>query len=156
MQVKLFGDSCWGSLRRTGWFLKWGENRVDRWVRPEGWFRWSAHPFGDAACRDHAWHPPFALSTSEMAVGLWPFCIFLFIIAPATHACSYFSSHLVSLYSVAGGDLSTWWSLQSSVLGPGSQPVSLVVVIVMIILQYRHHLASVSYLYLECFRYYLV
>ena len=45
---------------------------------------------GGAACGDHAQFPAFAPGTSEMSVGLWPFCILLFIIAPTTHVCSYF------------------------------------------------------------------
>ena len=46
----------------------------------EGWLRWSAHPLGDAMCRDHGQDPDFAAPASEMAVGLWPFVSYLFII----------------------------------------------------------------------------
>ena len=45
--------------------------------------------------------PAFALSTSEMIVGLQPICV-LFIIAPAAHAWSYFWSLTMSLYFFAG------------------------------------------------------
>ena len=33
-----------------------------------------------AVCRDHAKYPIFAPGTLEVAIGLWPFCILLFII----------------------------------------------------------------------------
>ena len=69
-------------------------NRVragtDRWVRQEAWLRWSAYPLGGAVRRDCAQDPAFALSSSEMTVGLWPFCILLCIIAPTAQACNYF------------------------------------------------------------------
>lgn len=43
-------------------------------VRPEGWLRWSAHPFGNV-CRGHAQYPTFAPGSSEVGVGfLWSFC----------------------------------------------------------------------------------
>lgn len=44
--------------------------------------RRSACPLGGAVCRAHVQYFAFAPSASEMAVGLWPFCILLFIIAP--------------------------------------------------------------------------
>ena len=37
-------------------------------------------------CRGHAQYPAFALGTSEVAVGLWPFDILLVIIAPGASA----------------------------------------------------------------------
>lgn len=43
---------------------------------------------GGAVCQDHAQYPAFALSTSEVAVGLWPFGI-LFIIAGTAPTCTY-------------------------------------------------------------------
>ena len=58
------------------------------------------HPLGGAVRTDHAQYPAFAPGTSEVAVGLWPFCI-LFIIARTARARSCFQSLIVSLYSVA-------------------------------------------------------
>ena len=51
------------------------------------WLRESAHRLAVATCRDHTRFPAFAPDASEVAVGLQPLCVFLFIIA---HACSYF------------------------------------------------------------------
>ena len=68
--------------RGASWLLKWREGGANQWVRVEGWLRWSAHPLGGALCRDHTQYPAFAPSTSEVAVGFWPFCILLFIIFP--------------------------------------------------------------------------
>ena len=62
---------------------------ADGWVGLEGWLRWSAHPLGGAVCRDHVQPPTFARSFSEVAVGLWPFSILLFII-DRTCACVQF------------------------------------------------------------------
>ena len=45
--------------------FKGGFLGMNLWVGPEAWLR-SAHPFGGAACRDHAQYPAFA----EMEVGL--------------------------------------------------------------------------------------
>lgn len=39
---------------------------------------WSACPLGGAVCRDHVQLPAFAPGSSEVALGLWPFCILLF------------------------------------------------------------------------------
>ena len=39
-----------------------------------------------AVCRDHAKYPIFAPGTLEVAIGLWPFCILLFIIDPTYRA----------------------------------------------------------------------
>ena len=44
---------------------------------------------------DHAQYPAFPLGTSEVVVGLWPLCIFFFLIAPTAHACSYFQQLLL-------------------------------------------------------------
>ena len=46
-------------------------------VEMEGWLGWSAHPLGDAVCRDHVPHPAFAPDTSEVAVGL---LVFLYLV----------------------------------------------------------------------------
>ena len=40
-------------------------------------------------CKGQVQYPAFVPGTSEMAVGLWPFCILLFIIAPTVKVCSY-------------------------------------------------------------------
>ena len=75
--------------------------------------RWSAE------CEDHAQSPAFALGSSEVAVGLWPFCILLLIVVPAEHASSYFQSLVVSSYSVAGGEVCL--GARTLVKGPRSQ-----------------------------------
>ena len=61
--------------RRASLSLKWGEGegRVNWWVRPGRWLRWSAHPFGGAVCRGHEQYPVFAPDTSEVTVGFWSF-----------------------------------------------------------------------------------
>ena len=75
--------------RGLSWSLKWDERGTDWWIRLKGWLGWSAHPGVGAACRDHAQDPAFASSTSEVAVGFWPFCSLLF--APTVHARVTFS-----------------------------------------------------------------
>lgn len=55
---------------------------VDEWAWQEGLLRWSAHPLGGTVCRDHAHYPAFAPGTSQVAVGLQPFCISSFIFYP--------------------------------------------------------------------------
>ena len=49
------------------------------------------YPCGGAMCRDHAQYPAFAPGTSEVAVGLWPFCIVVHN-HPDCHAFSCFES----------------------------------------------------------------
>ena len=88
------------------------------WVGQEARLRWSAPALGGAVCRDHAQCPVFAPGTSEMAVGSWPFCILLSVIAPTAHACSHFSLLIVSVYSVAGGDVCPGASTLVRVPGP--------------------------------------
>ena len=80
---------------------------------------WSAHPCSGAECEDHSQSPAFALGSSEVAVGLWPFCILLLIVVPTEHACSYFQSLVVSSYSVAGGEVCL--GARTLVKGPRSQ-----------------------------------
>ena len=63
---------------------------ADPRVGQEGKLRWSAHPLGGAISRDHTQYSAFALGTSGMALGLWPFGILLFITAPTANARSYF------------------------------------------------------------------
>ena len=52
----------------------------------------------------------------------WSLCIFCPEFAPTLHACSYFHSHTVSLYFVAGGEMCAGASTAAK--GPRSQPVS--------------------------------
>ena len=40
-------------------------------VGPDGWLRWSAHPFGGVVCKGHAQCPAFAPGSSRAAVGLF-------------------------------------------------------------------------------------
>ena len=72
------------------WSLKWGEGRGGSVGRAGGGLRWPVRPLGGVVCRDHAEDPAFAPGTSEMAVGSWPFCILLFLIAPTAHALQLF------------------------------------------------------------------
>ena len=60
---------------------------ADWWVRREGWLRWAARLHGGAVGRDHVRFPAFAPSTSEVASGLWPSCISLFIITLTVNVC---------------------------------------------------------------------
>ena len=48
-------------------------------IGPKGWLRWSAHPLVGAVCRDFCPVPCFSPSTSEVAVGFWPFCTLFFL-----------------------------------------------------------------------------
>ena len=68
--------------QRVSLFLKWAEWGLGGWLWPEEGFRWSAHLFGGAVCRDHGQDPAFALGTLEVAVEFGSFCILLFIICP--------------------------------------------------------------------------
>ena len=86
-------------LRRVGWFLKRGEGRIESRGGLGGLCLPPTTVPGGAVCRDRAQYPAFAASTSEMIVGLWPFCILLLVIVPITHTCGCFSSLMVSLYS---------------------------------------------------------
>ena len=49
------------------------------------------HLLGGAGCRDQAQWPAFALGTSEVAVGLWPFCVLLSKICPRRMLAAVFS-----------------------------------------------------------------
>ena len=58
------------------------------WFELEGWLKWFAHRLVGAMCQDHTQFPAFAPGSSEMAVGLWCFCILLFVIAfPCVQLC---------------------------------------------------------------------
>ena len=68
-------------------------------VRPEGWLRCFAHPFGGVVGRGHSQYPAFALNTLFLLPGLqkWQFRVFLVFFvsfgpefAPTVHARSYF------------------------------------------------------------------
>ena len=72
---------------------------------------------------DRAQYPAFPLGISEVVVGLWPLCIFFFLIAPTAHACSYFQQLLLFSFSLAPGDVRPRAS--TPVKGPRSQPISL-------------------------------
>ena len=53
---------------------------------PEGWLRWSAHPFGGGEYRAHAQDPTFAPRSSEVAVGFW-FLDFLYLVHTLPQLC---------------------------------------------------------------------
>ena len=73
----------------VSWFLKWKEGRGRWWVGPQGWLRWSAHPFSGAMCTYHASHPAFAPSTSEVKVGfLYLIVAFLYHIVHNHSSCA--------------------------------------------------------------------
>ena len=50
-------------------------------------------------CRDHVQLPAFAPSTPEVAIGLWPSCILLFIIALIVNVCIFSSYKCAQLLS---------------------------------------------------------
>ena len=50
---------------------------MDPGVGPEGWLRWSAHPFGGVGCRRHVQYATFAPGSSEVTVG---FLVFLYLV----------------------------------------------------------------------------
>ena len=72
---------------------------ADGRVRREGRLRWSVRPHGGAVCRDHVQLPAFAPSTPEVAIGLWPSCILLFIIALIVNVCIFSSYKCAQLLS---------------------------------------------------------
>ena len=88
------------------------------------WLRWPGHPLAGSVCRDQVQDPAFAPGTSEVAVGLWPFCILLFIFCPSSACVRLFLVLLVSLYDIAGGDVCPGASTAAKGPGPRSQPVS--------------------------------
>ena len=75
------------------------------------WLRWLAHPFGGVECRGIcstllSRHHVFVTSSSEATIGLFGlFASCCLGFALAGHARSYFWSLIVSLYSVARGDI---------------------------------------------------
>ena len=81
-------------------------------VRPEGWLRQFAHPFGGVVCGGHAQYPAFSPNTLFLLLALqkWQldFLVFLYLFVhnlPHLRMHSYFQSHIISLYFVAGGDI---------------------------------------------------
>ena len=68
--------------------------------RLEGWLRWFTHPFGSVLCSKHAYYPAFALSSSEVAVGLLVFMYPIIHNLPHCACTQFLSSLLVSLYFV--------------------------------------------------------
>ena len=63
---------------------------VDPWVPLEAWLRWLPTCLVVLCVGVIAQYPVFAPSPSEVAVGLWRFCILLFINALTVPECSYF------------------------------------------------------------------
>ena len=66
-------------------------------------------PPGGVVCLEHEQHAAFAPNTlvllqalQKWQLGFWPLCIFCLAFAPAAHAHSYFQSHIVPLYFIAG------------------------------------------------------
>ena len=74
-------------------------------------------------------NPVFVLGSSKVEVEVFVFFVSFASricsneFAPRAHAHSYFSSHTVSLYSVAGGEVCPGTSTAAK--GPGPRPVSL-------------------------------
>ena len=84
----------------VGWagFLNGVRVGVDQWVRLGGGLGGLPICLGGPVCRDHVWYSAFALAASEAAVGFWPFCILLFIIALSVYDWSYFYSFFLFYY----------------------------------------------------------
>ena len=60
-------------------------------VWPEGWLRWSAHPFGGGVFAEGMYSTLLLFLTPQKEqLGFWSFSILLLVIAPTVHACSYF------------------------------------------------------------------
>ena len=84
-------------------------------VWQERWLRCFAHPLGGIE------HTAFSPASLEVAVGLfWSLCVFCPEFALTVHACSYFWSHIVSLYFVAQGE----GCPDASTVAKGPRPVS--------------------------------
>ena len=71
---------------------------------------WLAHLLGGGVCRGHAQYPAFASDPPFWLQALqwicWSLCIFwVQNLPPASHTYGYFSSHTVSFYFVAGGEV---------------------------------------------------
>ena len=56
-------------------------------------------------CRGHAQYPVFALGSYQVASGVLVSVFWGPEFAPSVHACSYFPSHIVCLYFVAGEEV---------------------------------------------------
>ena len=74
-------DSLTHSLSGVSWFLERSEGRGGAVGQAGGGLGGLPTCLGGPVCRDHVWYSAFALGASEAAVGFWPFCILLFIIA---------------------------------------------------------------------------
>ena len=67
-------------------------------------------------CRDHAQYLPFVPCPSEAALGLWPFCVILFIIGPdCTCLQLLLVPHHFFLLVAGGGDFVKVQTLQQRV-----------------------------------------
>ena len=108
------------ALEWEGLVLKWGGVGGG----PVGWAGGVAYVFcpprGGSLCREPGSTPALAPSTSEVAVGLWPFSVLSFI--SALIRAVIFQSPVISLYSVAEGDVCPGAS--TAVKGLRSQPSS--------------------------------
>ena len=129
IQARLYWDWCCSmreerqvktslahSPKRESWFLNgWGEE----WIcGGQKGFAWSAHPLCGALCRYHAGYPAFAPRTSEVAVGSWPFCIFLFTVCAT---CSHMQLFLVSYRFFVFCCLRRCPGASTAIKGPKSQ-----------------------------------
>ena len=108
MQARLYWDFCfspreWKQFSRYPCSLSEGAGSFINEVRVGadcrlGWWGGS----GDSKCRDQAWYPVLAPSTSEVVVGFPSFCILLFVICPSCCVVQLFSvpfSFFVFCYS---------------------------------------------------------
>ena len=92
----------------------------------EGWPRWSAHPFmvlsAGGACVPCFCSQHLVFCSQLLRNGSWIFLVFFSPeFAPTGHAHSYFSSLIVSLYSVVQGEVcpgASFAALQQRGLGP--------------------------------------
>ena len=116
----------WGKLVP---YMRWGQGAVRGWTRGVTLVvcspLWLCCVQGACAILCYfSWPPAFAPSSSEVAVGLWAFCILLFIICP-NHVCM--TSLVLFSFFVFCCSRETFvqgQSLQKSVSGLRSQPVS--------------------------------
>ena len=105
------------------WFLIGVRIMACPGVRLEGWLRWFAHTLGGVVGEGGRQAVPCFCSWLFQS-GSWVFlslCIFCPEFVPTVHARSYFQSHMVSLYFVAGGEVCPGESiaaLQQRVPGP--------------------------------------
>lgn len=87
-------------------------------VRPEGWLRWPAHPFGGIICRVHPLDTLLWLPAAQVAVGLFGLWNLIVIIRPNCVCTWLFLDLIVSLYFVTLGDVCPGASTTAKVLRP--------------------------------------